>query len=107
MRRICMEVICLWCLSLLFMPAAANATLGDSDVVLETAGISKVPDNCYTPGETTTVCFEVTNRTIDSEEIDEVNFLFPTGWGLAFVDQSDTGVLDIHTITDNYAEFSE
>ena len=99
MRRFCVGVIGLWALCLLFMPASANADLGNSDVRL------MGEFNCYVPGETTKICFLVTNDSPDVEEINAVNLLCPTGWTLAFNSQYPTDVLELHGITDNAANF--
>jgi len=100
MRRFCVGVIGLWALCLLFMPASANADLGNSDVQLMGGA------NCYKPGEKTRICFLVTNASTDGTEIDSVDLLFPTGWTAVFNDQQTYLVLDIHTILDNSAYFT-
>ena len=93
MRRFCVGMIGLWALCLLFMPASANAGLGDSDVALQSVGTCAPADNCYKPGETITVCFQVRNGSFDTEEIEKVEFTFPAAWTLAFNCQAPSGVL--------------
>lgn len=100
MRRVFLGVMGLWCLSLLFMPVHASADLGASDVQLMGGS------NCYVPGETTTICFLVTNDSPDTEGIKIVGLTFPTGWTLAFHSQETMGVLDVHNIINYYVEFS-
>jgi len=99
MRRFCVGMIGLCALCLLFMPASANADFVDSDVALQNVGTCLIPDNpdnCYKPGQTTKICFLVTNASTVSEDIDidEVELTFPAAWTLAFNCQAPSGVLE-------------
>jgi len=111
MKRFCVGVIGLWALWLLFMPASANADFVDSDVALQNVGTCLIPDNpdnCYKPGQTTKICFLVTNASTVLEDIDivQVDLTFPTGWTLAYNCPEFPAVLDEHLITGNSIAFT-
>ena len=63
----------LWVLPLLFA-GVVSADLGLSKTVLDPSA------NCYSPGETKTLCFLVTNDSPDGEAITDVDLGFPEDW---------------------------